>query len=97
VISEVETRRSDFAVEVLGLITNNGKKTWQNVHVEAEFYDGNGHLIDEGRELIWSEIKGNAQERFKIQIRSKSPYLDKLEDEDAKVLVKVSSARAPYF
>ena len=40
----------------LGLITNNGKKTWQNVHIEAEFYDGNGHFIDEGRELIWSEI-----------------------------------------
>jgi hypothetical protein len=97
VISEVESRRTDFGVELLGLITNNGKKTWQNVHIEAEFYDENGHFIDEGRELIWSVINGHAQERFKIQIRSKSPYLDKLDDENAKVAVKVSSARTPYF
>lgn len=97
VISEIQTRRTNYAMEVLGLITNNGNKTWQSIQIEAEFYDADGNFIDEGKDHLWTEIQGNAEERFKIQIRSNSPYLDRLEHDNAKVVVKVSSARtSPY-
>lgn len=94
VISEVETRENGHSIEILGLITNNGKKTWQGINVEAEFFDASGKFMDEESSYIRSDVNGHEKERFKIQLRSRDPFLL---SEDTKVVVKISSARtSPY-
>lgn len=81
-------------IEIIGLITNKGKKTWTGIRVEAEFFDADGSFIDEQSTYIHSDISGNTEEHFKIQIRSRNASLL---DENNKIVVKVSSARTSPF
>ena len=55
---------------VNGLIKNLGKHDWSGVTVEAEFFDEQGMFLDEASEFIRSDIVAEAEEYFKIEIRS---------------------------
>jgi hypothetical protein len=55
---------------VTGLIKNLGKHDWSGVTVEAEFFDEQGMFLDEASEFIRSDIVAEAEEYFKIEIRS---------------------------
>ena len=55
---------------VTGIIKNLGNREWSGVTVEAEFFDEQGMFLDEASEYIRSDILAEAEEHFKIQIRS---------------------------
>ena len=55
---------------VTGLIKNLGKRDWSGVTVEAEFFDEQGMFLDEASQYLTNDILGEAEEHFKMEIRS---------------------------
>ncbi|MCA9028378.1 MAG: FxLYD domain-containing protein [Planctomycetaceae bacterium] len=94
VISEVQQRSSEGSLEILGLITNTGNRTWTSVTVEAEFFDASGTFVDEAAEYVDADIAGNAQEHFKIRIKNPNSELDA---PDTKLVVKVAGGHTSPF
>jgi hypothetical protein len=93
-VSGVEKRVRGPNIEVVGVITNNSKRAWQGVNVEAEFFDANGKFIDEERPFLSLDMIPGAKEHFKITIHSNDP---KLNENEAKVVVKITSGRTSPF
>lgn len=93
-ISDIQTRTTDGQLEIVGLITNTGNRTWSLVTVEAEFFDASGGFIDEASEFVQANIAGRAKEHFKIVIRSPSTLLTK---PGTKTNVKIAGGHTPPF
>ncbi|MEO1993180.1 MAG: FxLYD domain-containing protein [Pirellulales bacterium] len=79
---------------VTGLIRNKGRHDWSGVSVEAEFFDEQGMFLDEASEFIRSDILGEAEEHFKIQIRSPR---NELTADTTTLQVKISGGRSRAF
>ena len=86
-ISNIQKRSHEDYIEIIGLITNSGNRTWTNLTIEAEFFDASGAFIDEATEYLSTDIAGNAKEHFKITIRQPSAILN---EPDTKMAIKVS-------
>lgn len=93
-ISNVQKRDKDGQLEVVGLITNQGNRTWSSVTVEAEFVDASGAFLDEEEQYRHGDVAGKAEEHFKLTISSPSPALTAA---DTKMVVKVSGGRVSPF
>ena len=93
-ISDIQTRTTDGQLEIVGLITNTGNRTWSLVTVEAAFFDASGGFIDEASEFVQANIAGRAKEHFKIAIRSPSTLLTK---PGTKTNVKIAGGHTPPF
>ena len=93
-ISNVEKRVRGPNGEVVGIITNHSKRAWNGVNVEAEFFDADGNFLDEERSFLSLDLVPGAQEHFKISIHTSDP---KVLENDAKVVVKISSGRTDPF
>jgi len=74
-ISQVETKSGEDTIEVIGLITNDGRNRWSNVTVEVEFFDSDGKFLDERSEHLQSTIRPDAMEHFKVAIADASPEM----------------------
>jgi len=94
VISEVQKRSNGQSIDVLGLITNNGRHKWSSVTIEAEFFDGSGVFLDEQSSYLRSEIPAGAKEHFKISMRTSD---SKLKAEDTKMVVKIAGGHTMPF
>ena len=94
VISEVEQRPNGRSIDVVGLITNHSSRTWSNVTVEAEFYDGTGVFLDEKSSYLHVDIPAGAKEHFKISLLTTDA---RLQAKDTKMVVKVAGGHAPPF
>ncbi|MBL9117720.1 MAG: hypothetical protein JNJ83_22120 [Verrucomicrobiaceae bacterium] len=94
VISEVQKRTAGDKLEIVGLVTNNGKYKFSSVIVEVEFFDASGVFIDEQNEYIRSDIVGGAKEHFKIAV--KAP-LTQVNGPDTKMVVKVAGGHSMPF
>lgn len=79
---------------ITGLIKNLGKHHWSGVTVEAEFFDEQGMFLDESSEFIRSDIKGEADEYFKILIRNPR---NELTADTTTLKVKISGGRSQPF
>ncbi len=79
---------------VTGLIKNLGKRDWSGVTVEAEFFDEQGMFLDEASEFLRSDILGEAEEHFKMEIRSPG---NALTAETTTLKVKISGGRSKLF
>lgn len=93
-ISEVSRRTNDKAVDVIGLITNQGQHKWSSVTIKAEFYDAAGNFLDENTEYLRSDIGPAAKEHFKMSFRTSEP---KVLAADVKMVVKVSGGMSLPF
>ena len=93
-ISGIQTRSIDGQLEIVGLITNSGNRTWSLVTVEAEFFDASGAFIDEAPEYVRANITGHAKEHFKIAIRSPSALLT---NAGTKINVKIAGGNTSPF
>jgi hypothetical protein len=93
-ISDVQRRSADRSVEIVGLITNKGNRTWSGVTIEAEFFDASGAFIDEATDYRRADISANAQEHFKVTIANPPPALS---DPDTKMVVKVAGGHSLPF
>ncbi|SKA88334.1 hypothetical protein SAMN02745166_01402 [Prosthecobacter debontii] len=93
-ITEVTKRQAGSGLEVLGLITNEGKHKWSSVVVEAEFFDASGAFLDEWTETLRSDIAPGAQEHFKVTLRNAD-----LKDQtgDVKMVVKIAGGYSAPF
>ena len=99
VIRQVKKRLSfqdspSGSLVVTGLIKNLGKHDWSSVTVEAEFFDEQGLFIDEASEFLRSDILGEAEEHFKMEIHSPG---NALTAETTTLKVKVSGGRSKLF
>ena len=79
---------------VTGIIKNLGNREWSGVTVEAEFFDEQGMFLDEASEYIRSDILAEAEEHFKIQIRSPR---NELTADTTALKVKISGGRSQPF
>lgn len=79
---------------VTGLIKNLGKRDWSGVTVEAEFFDEQGMFLDEASQYLTSDILGEAEEHFKMEIRSPG---NALTAETTTLKVKISGGRSKLF
>ena len=79
---------------ITGLIKNLGKHHWSGVTVEAEFFDEQGMFLDEASEFLRSDILGEAEEHFKMEIRSPG---NALTAETTTLKVKISGGRSKLF
>ncbi|MGB0654221.1 MAG: FxLYD domain-containing protein [Pirellulales bacterium] len=79
---------------VTGIIKNLGNREWSGVTVEAEFFDEQGMFLDEASEYIRSDILAEAEEHFKIQIRSPK---NELTADTTDLRVKISGGRSKLF
>jgi len=93
-ISDVQKRSSEGRLEILGLITNSGSRTWSGITIEAEFFDASGAFIDEATEYLQGDVAGNAEEHFKVTIVSPNPALSA---PDTKMVVKVAGGHSSLF
>ncbi|MEI7911544.1 MAG: FxLYD domain-containing protein [Verrucomicrobiota bacterium] len=93
-ISEVRTRCVGNSLEIVGLITNLGKRQWSSVTVNADFFDSKGVFIDKASEYLRSNIGGNAKEYFKITIPSPPEQVTK---EAIQPVVKISGGNTSPF
>jgi hypothetical protein len=93
-ISDVQRRSADRSVEIVGLITNKGNRTWSGVTIEAEFFDASGAFVDEATEYLRADISANAQEHFKVTILTPSAALS---DPGTKMVVKVAGGHTSPF
>ena len=79
---------------VTGLIKNLGKRDWSGVTVEAEFFDEQGVFLDESSEFLRSDILGEAEEHFKMEIQGPG---NALTAETTTLKVKISGGRSKPF
>ena len=79
---------------VTGIIKNLGNREWSGVTVEAEFFDEQDMFLDEASEYIRSDILAEAEEHFKIQIRSPR---NELTADTTALKVKISGGRSQPF
>ena len=79
---------------VTGLIKNLGKRDWSGVTIEAEFFDERGMFLDEASEYLRSDILGEAEEHFKMEIRNPG---NTLTAETTTLKVKISEGRSKPF
>ncbi|MDO7714086.1 MAG: FxLYD domain-containing protein [Pirellulales bacterium] len=79
---------------VTGIIKNLGNREWSGVTVEAEFFDEQDMFLDEASEFIRSDILAEAEEHFKIQIRSPR---NELTADTTALKVKISGGRSQPF
>jgi hypothetical protein len=93
-VSEISKRTNDRAVDIIGLITNQGRHKWSSVTIKAEFYDADGHFLDENTEYLRSEVAPGAREHFKMSFRTSEP---KVLAADVKMVVKVSGGMSMPF
>ncbi len=93
-VSEVSKRANGTAIDVIGLITNQGKHKWSSVTVKAEFYDATGNFLDENTEYLRSDISPEAREHFKMSFHTSEP---KVLAADTKMVVKVSGGMSLPF
>ena len=99
VIRQVEKKLSfqdspNGTLVVTGIIKNLGNREWSGVTVEAEFFDEQGMFLDEASEYIRSDISVEAEEHFKIQIRSPR---NELTADTTALKVKISGGRSQPF
>ena len=99
VIRQVEKKLSfqdspNGTLVVTGIIKNLGNREWSGVTVEAEFFDEQGMFLDEASEYIRSDILAEAEEHFKIQIRSPR---NELTADTTALKVKISGGRSKAF
>jgi len=99
VIRQVEKKLSfqdspNGTLVVTGIIKNLGSREWSGVTVEAEFFDEQGMFLDEASEYIRSDISAEAEEHFKIQIRSPR---NELTADTTTLKVKISGGRSQPF
>ena len=99
VIRQVEKKLSfqdspNGTLVVTGIIKNLGNREWSGVTVEAEFFDEQGMFLDEASEYIRSDISAEAEEHFKIQIRSPR---NELTADTTALKVKISGGRSQPF
>ena len=99
VIRQVEKKLSfqdspNGTLVVTGIIKNLGRREWSGVTVEAEFFDEQGMFLDEASEYIRSDILAEAEEHFKIQIRSPR---NELTADTTALKVKISGGRSQPF
>jgi hypothetical protein len=93
-ISEIQRRSVEGRLEIVGLITNAGNRTWSSVTIEAEFFDASGAFIDESTEYLRAEIAGQAKEHFKVTISNPTPALSA---PGTKMVVKVAGGHTSPF
>ncbi|RLS33468.1 MAG: hypothetical protein DWH79_07140 [Planctomycetota bacterium] len=93
-ISDVQSRSTDGRLEIVGLITNKGNRTWSGVTIEAEFFDASGAFVDEATEYLRTDISANAQEHFKVSIANPTAALS---NPDTKTVVKVAGGHTSPF
>ncbi len=99
VIRQVEKKLSfqdspNGTLVVTGIIKNLGNREWSGVTVEAEFFDEQDMFLDEASEYIRSDILAEAEEHFKIQIRSPR---NELTADTTALKVKISGGRSKLF
>lgn len=94
VISEVQKRTGERDLEIVGLITNTGSRTWSSVTIEAEFFDNSGAFIDEASEILRADIAGDAKEYFKMTIHSPAEALTAFE---TKMVVRIAGGHTSPF
>ena len=93
-ISGIEKRVRGPNMEIIGLITNQSRQTWQGVNVEAEFFDSTGKFLGEERSYLSADIAPGANEHFKISVHSSDESFLK---SDTEVKVKIASGRTSPF
>ncbi|WP_372720459.1 FxLYD domain-containing protein [Novipirellula sp.] len=93
-ISDTQKRSHEGRMEIVGLITNSGSRTWTGVTIEAEFFDATGAFIDEATEYLRTDVTGKAEEHFKVTVTNPSPVLTA---PDTKMVVKVAGGRTSPF
>ena len=99
VIRQVEKKLSfqdspNGTLVVTGIIKNLGNREWSGVTVEAEFFEEQDMFLDEASEYIRSDILAEAEEHFKIQIRSPR---NELTADTTALKVKISGGRSQPF
>jgi hypothetical protein len=93
-ISDVRQRHTDQAIEIVGLITNQGSRKWTSVTVEAEFFDQAGGFLDEESDYLRGDISPGAKEHFKIRLFNDD---ESLRSEDTKTVVKIAGGNTSPF
>jgi len=93
-ISDVQRRSNNGSLEIVGLITNSGNKTWTGVTIEAEFFDASGAFVDEATEYLRADISGKSQEYFKVSIPFPTAAAS---DPGTKTIVKVAGGHTSPF
>lgn len=65
-ITEHSPIQTEFNLEVVGVIQNEGEDTWDGISIEVELFDATGKFIDECTEYISSPIAPSERENFKV-------------------------------
>lgn len=85
---------ADDHLEILGAIENQGKTTWENIELDAEFYDPEGKFVDEESGRVSSSIVPGQTEHFKIDIYSPSK---RISENNVELKVKIADAQSNLF
>jgi hypothetical protein len=81
-------------MEILGTIDNRGKRRWEHVELDVEFYAPDGRFLDEASGRIASAIDPAKTEHFKIDLLQVS---SRVEEEGVRMEVKVADAYSSPF
>jgi len=93
-INMEETRAVDSNIEILGTIKNSGKATWENISIDAEFFNADGKFVDEAAGCVSSSVGPGELEHFKITIENAS---EQIRDDNIRMELKVADAFSSSF
>lgn len=93
-VAVLEQRTSESLLEILGTIRNNGKTKWENVELDAEFFDADGKFIDEASGRVSSAVEPGALEHFKMEIKNPA---ERIRAETTRMELKVADAYSSPF
>lgn len=92
-LTVLERQPTTSGLDLLGRIENQGRRAWQSIEVEAEFYDRDGKFLGESAATVRSQVAAGESENFRISLRNpplKSP-------EEGRLEVKVANAYSSPF
>lgn len=88
-IKDVERRYADGNMEILGVIENHGKATWENIYLKADLFDKDGKFIDQVSACTYLKLPAGDSDHFKLSSKDfPSERWDSIKD----MKVKVTSA-----
>jgi len=67
VVKDTEKRYTNGTIEILGLLENHGKVSWENIVVKAELYGKDGKFLDVLTGRTSANLLPGAIDHFKIE------------------------------
>ena len=85
-ITSIKEKQTDYGIELIGTVKNNGSSSWKYVYVGANFFDENGEFVDSFKESIDGVLRPGEEKHFKVSCGRKKRPLGEFSRYEAAVI-----------